>query len=152
MAFILVSINFIEVMIPVYSSKSSKQEIKSIWCYVSRLKQVCRTVTDMLTKEIKAHKYWATYTNVFTHPQASLRSGKPTGLDTANFDVAASWREVWTLANVVNKPLVSDPAIQQQGFKLSQPTFTAPQLCAEFMVVGHSSTVSIFHQQEVKVI
>jgi len=29
---------------------------------------------------------------------------------------------------------------------LSQPTLTALQLCPEFMVVGHSSAVSIFHQ------
>ena len=26
------------------------------------------------------------------------------------------------------------------------PSLTAPQLCAEFTVVGHSSAVSIFHQ------
>jgi len=29
---------------------------------------------------------------------------------------------------------------------LSQPSLTAPQLCAEFTVVGHSSAVSTFHQ------
>jgi len=86
---------------------------------------LCRKLaTDNMLQIIEAHPNWPVCADVFEHPPPQLASRCTVWSDTTSVDTITQWREVWSLAYVVNHTIVTDSTIRQPGFDLPRHTWS----------------------------